>query len=344
MEISRLPMTVGQEVEQSSRVVPGEILEDYDGDYYGSWAYDGSGPREIEGIGVGKQTTPIIRRFNETMRQYDDQMPWNWHASERGNGCGSHVHFCVEELDDWDDTVEAWTITWNSIVDVLPVFAPFWLHNWSEGGRDGARHRGQSAVSYWASPVSRRYRPESMASALQSFHSRDWDSVIWNNENHSKPLTLELRMVDSHPAFALTGAKVLRRVVRQALDRGWSVKLDQEAGATVEQMYEKIYNIPAGKTLISRMQEDLPIVFERPIPGLGKEFDSMWDLLTSIMGLFPYKKGVSGHVYDLIRHAGEVEEEALVTDGGAGMPSPHNNPTAIWHTTDEDFAGWETGP
>lgn len=354
MDVGRIPMTHGMEIEQFD--LPNEISQDPEGKYWGTWEHDPSGPREIE-IGPGKHVKRLIGDFNETARQYG-RLPWVWASSNGSSGAGSHVHFNVDNVDDEETTIKAWTIAYNTIVDLLPVLSPFFCHNWEEGFRDGTDYdSSQTNVEHWASPVTARYDTDSMRQYYQrpdSF-SRAYDAITANPSDHTgKPLTLELRLSDSHPVFALTGSYYLRKTVKRCFDRDWSVKIDRQASQginIVREMYDRIYHIPDGSNLINELQRPLRIEFEdgREVPNLDSTYACPYDLLEDILIEITPRWGedrADRRASNLVRYAGDLVRSRRsdpFVENVSRIPCPSRNERAIWHMDTEQFS-WQVGP
>jgi len=346
------------EVEQDGGVVPSTILEDRAGNYFGRWENDLSGPREFEDLGPSKQVKSLVSRFQETARRYDDDEPWTWHnETSSGSGCGSHAHITFADKTDGDRDrfVEGMTIAWNSAVELTPFLAPFFCADWEDGFR--------SSVDRWASPQLTRYSQSTMEGRVRQNRQRTYDSVTLSPSEGSKPLTIELRLNEAHPSFALVGLTFLRRTMAKAMRGGWSPKLAGDRRDQLNRLYRAIYR---GGDLIGAMKETGPFTFKegRGIPGSSVlEYDSAWDVLLKIMAVNGIDRGAyDDHVKKLIQAAGrgdvvEVREGEATTgdldnrafaDGGVTTFSgselgPQNNTRAMWHTCDDEFS-WDVGP
>lgn len=343
MEINGIPISHGMEVEQCESQVPAEILNDRGNDYFGRWGHDGSGPREFEDLGPSKQVGRLLKNFCRTARQYDDTCPWNWtNTTRRGSGCGSHAHLAFEQDGvDEEEKIEGYTIAWNTAVELTPFLAPFWCHDWSDGFR--------GSVGRWASGQTTRYSQSTVRQRLDNPRSRTYDSVTFNPPySDGKPLTVELRLVESHPSFALVGLTFLRRIMTKAMRGGWSPKLAGDREAVLRDVYEKIYNASRYGGLFEAMKETREIRFQegRGIPGTDKrEFDNAWQVLKKILAVNGTGKGnYDDRVKKLVKAAGEgTEVGGMRGEYSGGELGPQNNTTAMWHTIDEDFE-WEIGP
>lgn len=336
------------EVEQFREDVPAGVRNYVMNNSRGSltdWHRDASGPREIS-IGPAKNVKAILNRVYEETR--DQGHTWDWHASNGSSGAGSHVHLCVAR-DLFDDHVAAWTIAYNTAVELFPFLAPFFCHNWEDGFRDGTRRRGgQLNVEYWAEGTLTRYSQDTVRERVDhpTRYSRSYNSVTFNPSAGAKPLTIELRANDAHPAMALNGLLLLRRLTGRAIEEGWSPRLENHH-QTLRRCYAKIYSRAADVGLLTAMQEPIEggITFEddRGLPGDDDRgtsyvnddgsYDSMWDVLRRIMVQFPQTPGTwrkRAHV--LVR-------------SGDDTVGPQNNQDALWHfDADDDAFEWDTPP
>ena len=345
MIVNGIPISHGMEVEQCESQVPSEILNDSEGRYFGNWHRDGSGPREIEAIGPSKQVGRLIKQFNETMRQYDDNRPWNWtNQTQRGSGCGSHAHLSFEQDGATDEEkVEGYTIAYNTAVELTPFLAPFWAYNWEDGFR--------SSASRWAAPQTTRFSTSTMEQRLNSPRGRSYDAVTLNPpRSGGKPMTIELRLSETPPAFALVGLTFLRRVMTKAMKGGWSPKIAGDRNAVLNDVYSKIYNAQRHGGLFDALKATDSITFEedRGLPGTDKlEFDNAWEVLKKILTTNGTGKGnYDDRVKKLVKAAGSGEEFTDSRGRGhyhGGALGPQRNDRAFWHTTDDDFS-WDIGP
>ncbi|UTF55960.1 hypothetical protein [Natronosalvus rutilus] len=334
------PFTHGMEIEQFPGACPREVRNytmNNDRGELTDWHNDMSGPRETS-IGAYKNCKTILNRFYADTR--DEDITWDWHASHEGAGAGSHVHLCVAG-DVFDDPITAWTISYNTVAEVFPFLAPFFCHNWEEGFRDGSqRGYGSSLnVEHWAEGQLTRYSQDSIESHVnrpRSFN-RSYNSVTFNPAAGNKPVTIELRANDAHPAMALNGLLLIRRLTGRAIEGGWSPKLENHR-ATLEACYETIYRRAADVGLLTAMKEQIPggITFQedRGLPGIDKrEFDTMWEVLRAIMVAFPQTPGTWRKRSHILVRSGRDEY------------GPQNNPDALWNfDAPRGEFEWDHGP
>lgn len=334
------PFTHGMEIEQFPDDLPDEVrsytMNNYEGSLDG-WHNDASGPRETS-IGAFKNTKTILNRFYADTR--DEDITWEWHASNGSAGAGSHVHLCVAE-DVFDDPLTAWTISYNTVVETFPFLAPFFCHNWEEGFRDGTQyHRSELNIEHWAEGTLTRYSQDTVEERVNNptRYTRSFESVTFNPAVTSgKPLTLELRANDAHPAMALNGLLLIRRLTGRAIEAGWSPKLENHR-ATLEACYEKIYHRATDVGLLTAMKEEIDggITFQegRGLPGIEKrEFDTMWEVMRAIMVDNPQTPGTWRKRSHILVRSGEDEY------------GPQNNPDALWNIdADRGEFEWDHGP
>lgn len=285
------------------------------------WHRDPSGPMETT-IGPYKNAKSLLNLFYRGTR--DEGNTWDWRAasalSGRASGAGSHVHLCLDP-DVFEDTLAGWTIAYNTVVELFPVFAPFFCHDWKRGFRHGTTSSSGLSIRRWADGTLRRYSQNSMERNVTrpSSFNRSYKSVTLSPRRHSKPMTVELRANDAHPVMALLGALALRRVTGRMVEREVSPKFENSQ-RTKEDMYEKIYERATSVGLLTAMQEPLELTFEegRGIPSVDRRrFDSMFDLLRAIQMAYPYAPSWRSRGYKLVG-AGDDDH------------SPMNNPNALW--------------
>jgi hypothetical protein len=303
-----------------------------------SWHRDGSGPMETN-IGPYKLPKFLLNEFYRGTRE--EGHTWSWTAASdttgSANGHGSHIHFHLEAPADAsrEDKVEAWTISYNTIVELTPVFAPFWCHDWENGFRHGTTypHRSGLNVRQWAAPQTTRLSQSSVErEVIRERASRNYDAVTLNG-GHDKPITIELRLNDAFPAMAIAGISILKKIVVAAVERGWSPKRSDDS-IGLSEMYGAIYDDAADRGLLAAMRRTREIEYQdgRGIPRVGDgSFDSMWDLLEQILESRHPKPG-------------RFKKRAVeLVKAGRDRHSPSNNEGALWDMNNDrgDFS-WTT--
>lgn len=325
------PFTHGMEIEQFREAVPtmarSYTMSNNHGETRG-WHRDGSGPRETS-IGPAKNVKAILDTFYADTR--DEDITWDWHAEYQGRGAGSHLHLCMAD-DVFADEISGWTISYNTCVELVPFLAPFFCHDWENGFRD--------SVDRWAPATLQRLSQSSVEDYVGSPSygwSRSYNAVTFNPSHGSKPVTVELRLNEGHPAIALDGLLLLRRVCGRAVEAGWSPKLVDHR-ETLAAVYTKVYDRAHDVGLMTAMKEEIDggIRFQegRGIPGVDQlEFDTPFEVLKAIQRAYPQKPGTW-----------RARVEYLV---GAGRDdyAPANNTDALWHIDAPvgEFE-WQNGP
>lgn len=344
----KAPFSLGMEIEQIGHRLPSG--------YYSSeldWELDGSGPMEAT-IGGPKTTAAMLARFYRATR--DSIGTWEWHAasntSGQANGCGSHVHLgLVPRV--FEDDVVANTIAYNSVIELAPFFAPFWCHDWERGFRHGtyyggtfATARGEPNIDTWAVPQTVRASPMSMRRILRGSRApgtTSYPSIRANKsrESENKPFTCEIRMNDGHPAMALAGLLLLRRVVGNAIERGDSVKLANR-DATLRALYNAIYTEARSEGLMTVMKRPLPsgeirFMEGRGLPGISAlTFETPFDVLCALQSKYQTcsvaESRMSRRPNELVRT-------------GDDRNSPSRNNRTLWDVdAPEGEFTWEHGP
>lgn len=254
----------GMEVEQGSSQAPREVV------YGDEWHRDGSGPLETD-YGSYKQVKSIMNAFK---RDHGGNT-WSWHnETMSGAGCGSHVHLNVG--DGFDDELEAWTVTWNAMVELTPFMLPMFCADWSQGFR--------SSVDRWAAPNTTRYSQSTMADMVRNprAQSRSYSAVTMNGADYNgKPLTVEFRMNEAHPSQACVGLLFLRRMAGRMVEAGWSPKLSGDRSGTLSEIYSEVYSADDPLAALGRV-EDIEFQDGRGIAG-QEEFDTALDVFRAIL-------------------------------------------------------------
>lgn len=325
----------GMEIEQFSSDVPRSV-SNYGP--LGDWHSDASGPIETE-VGPYKLAKPLAKKVTQKLQDTTGrEVPWEWkaasHRSGTADGAGSHVHFHLNDPDSvsLDDKVEAWTIAYNTIVELTPIFAPFFCADWKNGFRSGTTYprSGEHNVNKWADPQTTRLSQSSIRSSVENGRaSRSYKSVTLNGSRHgSKPLTIELRVNDAHTNIAMVGLTMMKKLVVEAIERGWSVKSE---GNALNRTYEAVYPDHGRNGIFSDMASSGEISFQenRGIPRLeGQSFDSSLEALQAIIDSFsPKEDGWRDRVSSWVRTA-NVDA------------NPIDHQQELWTVIDED-SDWE---
>jgi hypothetical protein len=175
-----------------------------------------------------------------------------------------------------------------------------------------------------------------MRRARDSHSGRSYQAVTLNAAR-DKPLTIELRLNEAHPAMAVPGSLLLRHVTGKAMERDFSVKLEDRS--QLAEVYDVIYNRATRVGLLTAMQEELPsgpIRFEdgRGIPGREKqEYATPYDVFLALS-----RQQHSDPDY----YMGRAQ---LMAESGNDAVGPQNNQHALWAIDqDEERFYWENPP
>jgi len=321
---STIPMTSGMEVEQYDDDICYALRDKYD------WHYDGSGPLETA---LEPSIAPLtkIKEFIDFVLDNNCEWDWKgfylWYSDCRFRvedisceaGCGSHIHFRPRPAEhhkqnpkyrhfpglDKDppyphpETVsleDVWATAYNTLIEVYPFIIPLFVY----GNSRAPIYKPRSSILTWAEFVSRRYSPEVFYENFMSedYYGHPYHAVALNRKTENKPLTIEIRLNESHPAIAYFTIILLNRIVRKVFDRGYlSPKLEMTESDRIS-----LYNYIADKVYdSSRYRADLytalesavekfvhdygPIRFVkgREIPGCKREYDSYFKLFRDII-------------------------------------------------------------
>ena len=335
----------GMEIEQTKSNVPSDVhgMDYGDSGTFGGWHTDGSGPIETD-LGPYKLAKSLAKKFvRETRAASGSDTPWTWTAANNrvgsANGNGSHVHYELNNPDGIsdDEVKEAWTIAYNTIVELTPLMAPFFCHDWVEGFRSGTNYSygGETNVGHYAEKQTTRLSQDSVWQKVRHGHaSRSYDAVTWNGSDvGGKPLTLELRLNDAHPSIAMVGLSMMKKLVVEAIERGWSVKT---ANGSLDYNWEAAYAPATSRFNLFTTLGDSPSVEfheNRGIPRLeGQSFDSALDALVAVIESFSPKAGSwRDRVMNQWIHetaTGPIEVESV---------NPHNCQESLWTLLDDDW-------
>lgn len=315
-----MPVTFGFEIEQLDENICYQLRISYD------WHRDGSGPYET--------ALPPITYPGRKLKEFIDvckRTPgctWTWtseipHPYERGRlaGCGSHIHF--RPRDDIESIrlnwLEAWTTAYNTLVECVPLILPMFA--W---GRENVFTFRREALM-WAHFVTRRLTPVSMQRFLDPrYTGHPYDAVALNRKAAGggpplKPLTLELRLNETHPAMAYEVAIILNRIIRKCFERGFnSPKLfgrrdtiGRIEGATSGSIYDET-SLYTSLGNVDRVR----FIRGREIPLLKTEYGDYLELFDDILINYGHPYPPMARVCRLFLHRGV----------------PSKNPQAVWNT------------
>lgn len=312
-----MPVTFGFEIEQLDRDVCDQLRLSYE------WHYDGSGPYETA---LPPSTYPgrMLKGFVDRCR-LTPGCAWTWkseisHPREPGRlaGCGSHIHFRPRQDVEYISAqwLEAWTTAFNTLVETVPLVLPMFA--WGRE-RDGVFTFRREAL-FWANIVKRRMSSASMSRFLDpSYTGHPYEAVAMNKKIQAKPLTIELRLNETHPSIAYELAILLNRVIRKCYERGFvSPKMVDGLHVIEEIERNTLQSIERRENLYTALERVENIRFHprREIPLLDREYPNYLELFKDILRNYGHPYPPMGRVCRLFLSEGE----------------PWRNPNAVWNT------------
>lgn len=340
----KMPVTFGFEIEQKTADIPGNLRIAY------PFHHDLSGPCETA---LPPSTYPgrALRAFVEACaaesRTWDWKSQFQWRSSYRGPimaGCGSHIHF-RPRFEDVDmireqEPVIPWTCAYNTLVEsqvfLLPMFC------W---GVDGVFRLRNEALQ-WADFTRRRLSEASVKRQYLNdrYAGHPYEQVSFNRKPYDpdhpeahcegrvigepplttpsrKPLTLELRLNETHPAISYELGILLNRIIRNCFDRGFiSPKLKQRTRgrvfAEIEERTKRSINMKTNFYDELHMVQDIEFQRGREIPLLQTKYDTYLALFDDILKKYGHSYPPMARVCRLFLNRGE----------------PWKNPNAVWKT------------
>jgi len=324
-----MPVTFGFEIEQYDADICRELERLY------TWHYDGSGPYETA---IGPATYPgrLVSNFIYNVRYYRCEWNWKHNLPFTNKGCGSHIHF--RPRDDVEyirvQWVEAWTVAYNTMVEVVPFMLP--LFAW--GDERHIYYRKSAAVrpnrrSGWAKFTKRRLSPSSVRNFLDpSYIGHPYNAIAWNRKTRAKPLTLEVRLNETHIAISYYASIILNRIIRKCYERGFrSPKLHETVRSTILSDIEDAYISTCiyRDDLYDRLKDIGPIRFSKSIPLLKNEYNKYSEVFDDIIKKYTPSYPPMARIGRLFLHRGY----------------PAANTNALWHIF-EPYGRfkWDRGP
>jgi len=295
-----IPMTSGMEIEQRYEDIircGNILLRAYD------WHFDGSGPFETA---LPPSIAPYkeIKKFITLVNRLECQWEWvGWfYRDGREIGCGSHIHFrprpslrqialhtmAPEEErvpgimsdppyphPDYIQLGDVWETAYNTIIEtwiwLLPLFCV------------GDRYimRCRRTVVEWAEVSYERVTEDNMSYYLSSkYVDHPYDAVALNRRTPDRPLTIEIRVNENHPAIAYVTMLLFNRLVRKMYERKYiapEMALDPQAR---KDLYMSLYNaVEYSATQNKDLYEALEDTYERFMHLYGPvEFEQGYDI------------------------------------------------------------------
>lgn len=305
-----MPVTFGFEVEQLDTDICYQLGISY------PWHRDGSGPMETAlppATYPGRKLKELIDTCKRTPNctwTWKNEIPYMGGTS----GCGSHIHF--RPRDDIEyiraQWYEAWATAYNTLVECVPLVLPMFA--W---GREGVFTFRRSALT-WAHFISRRVSPATLRPYLEpSYTGHPYEDVALNRKTTEKPLTLELRLAETHPGIAYELAILLNRIIRKCFERGFSSpKMANTVGmiGAIEQATARSIN--ERTNLYTELGGVGNLEFIREIPQLKRKYDNYLNLFDDILINYAHPYPPMARVCRLFLNRGE----------------PWRNPHAVWNT------------
>lgn len=288
-------VTMGMEIEQP----PDNLHEDFMDkmERLRGGHYDASDPFEWA---YGPYTSPaqMLRLLYKDTEGGKYWWPWDngYEFDWEVRSCGSHWHFAVNPgFPDYDKLIhEYWALCWNTLITLTYIFAPFML--WDGYGRELAER--------YAYPFYDRYSPSRVRELFsRRFERSTEDFITWNPASGSKPITIEVRLPETHPVFAATCQRLLSRAIRDVFNRarriiparGWidiAPRPTRDCAYLLEEMGRTCW-VMRRKSIYEVMEETGPIIF---MPGgeipetllpisryRARSYSNVWDLLKKIL-------------------------------------------------------------
>lgn len=312
-----MPVSFGFEIEQLDTDVCSTLRFSYD------WHYDGSGPYETA-LPPSVYPGRMLKGFIDRCRTTPD-CTWKWkseidhpRAPSRRAGCGSHIHFRPRQEIEYISAqwVAAWTTAFNTLVEVVPLVLPMFCY----GRERDAVFTFRREALYWAHIVRRRVSEATTMRFLDPGYSgHPYDAVAWNKSRETKPLTIELRLNETHPSIAYELAILLNRIIRKCFERGFvSPKMTDRVHMIEEIERHTARSIERQENLytILEMVEDIRFMRGREIPLLDQGYPNYIALFKDILRNYGHPYPPMGRVCRLFLHEGE----------------PWRNPSALWNT------------
>ncbi|MBA7663266.1 hypothetical protein ES703_71305 [subsurface metagenome] len=341
----KMPVTFGFEIEQKTADIPGNLRIAY------PFHHDLSGPCETAlppSTYPGRALRAFVEECAAENRTWDWKSQFQWRSPHRGQimaGCGSHIHF-RPRFEDVDmvrerDPMIPWSCAYNTLVESVVFLLPMFC--W---GADGVFRFRDSALDIWAKFTGRRLSPEYIRRKFLNdwYDGHPYDQVAFNRKPYDtrhppkhcagrvhgeppitepsrKPLTLELRLNETHPAISYELGILLNRIIRKCFDRGFiSPKLNRRTRANtfdeIEGRTKRSVNMQNNLYDELHMVQDIEFQRGREIPLLQTKYDTYLDLFDDILKKYGHSYPPMARVCRLFLARGE----------------PWKNPNAIWKT------------
>lgn len=220
--------------------------------------YDGSGPYEWS-TSANQFESELMAEIKAVVANE----PWVWTNEFIRNGeqkgCGSHIHFSVlgdislgsEFANQQVGNASQWAIIWNNLVELGPIFAPFWAF--------GVKYRS-SALDRWAVPTTTRLSPEAIVRLFQNgSYSNDRGGSVLVGHSYTYPsfnrhslkvqITVENRLCENHPYWTLPAIQLLGSINSACFKRDNSMKLTKQCHNQLSSWWRLFQQYPTYKAL-----------------------------------------------------------------------------------------------
>lgn len=305
-------MTFGMEIEQDP-----DLIENNPICFNLRCEYDDSGPLETQ---LGVYTEPLSLLLDFYI--YTEGNPWPWtnkyeREEEQPAACGSHIHIRpnfpeIKKRYGISEDAVIWRIFWNTLLDMSYILMPllvwyeprpradYWARPWQESddapiphkwGRRLARDFQRYLVECEEDPKQRR------CWILETKHVDPYRYVALagtiGDVDGGKPVTIEIRMAETHPLFAATYLYIMIKVMDDVLSRGTEVKIKQ-----IEELSGFALDSARGYPPAELWQDAYPLGDDWKFwaghepPGIEKRYYSdLWDLFENIVRSYVTEKG-----------------------------------------------------
>jgi len=337
-EVGRaVPFTSGLEIEQSPRDINLRVLcrrfydnchhrtypDTYNHNSPYDWCHDLSGPVETQ-IGPTVFAAGAVKKFIEFVNK--SGATWVWrneyghHTQYDHIGCGSHLHFRLrEELFDTLELPTAWAILWNTLSDLSLLLLPLLCH----GSTLRNVYNFRSSANRWCQINSMRYSPRKFQTdyLLNRNAIRNNGYHITANRRSGKPLTIELRLNEAHPAVSYFTINYMSMILREIYKREWSIKISNRSkliGQIDDIAIKQYYTNTSLWTLLDSTGPMGPIEFEagREVPRCKTYYRSYLECFDDILTKYWQSRPPMVRVGNLFRQRG----------------IPYKNSNALWNT------------
>ncbi|MHA1471352.1 MAG: hypothetical protein ACTSSP_12460, partial [Candidatus Asgardarchaeia archaeon] len=206
------------------------------------------------------------------------------------------------------------------------------------GDEEHIYYRKSAAVrpgyqSGWARFTKRRLSTSSVRDFLSpNYIGHPYAAIAWNRKTQAKPLTLEIRLNETHIAIAYYASIILNRIIRKCYERGFrSPKLHEMERSTILNSIEDAYKFTCihKADLYAVLRDIGPIEFSREIPLLKRRYNKYFEVFDDILKKYTPSYPPMARIGRLFLHRGY----------------PAANTNALWYIFEPygEFE-WDKGP